>query len=112
MIPKKRLDSSTVMKNRNVSLFKYCDQSIISFFNRTPTPKTSQDVVYPHFYELKWAWGCPYDCTWCYLKGTFRYHLEEGRVKPHFKDRAKIAHHVKSFLEGMNEPTILNMGVS
>jgi hypothetical protein len=23
--------------------------------------------------ELKWAYGCPFDCAWCYLKGTFRF---------------------------------------
>jgi spore photoproduct lyase len=34
--------------------------------------KTPKEVVCPHFYELILSNGCPYDCTYCYLKLTFR----------------------------------------
>jgi three-Cys-motif partner protein len=54
-------------------LKKINDGSIITRFDKTPTPKESHDVVCPHFIELKWAYGCPFDCSWCYLKGTFRF---------------------------------------
>lgn len=34
--------------------------------------KTPSEVVCPHFYELILSNGCPYDCSYCYLKLTFR----------------------------------------
>jgi len=89
---------------------KILDGTIIKLFNKTPEPKRPTDVVCPHFLELKWGWGCPYDCGFCYLKGTFRFYLEGGRVKPHFKPREKIKTHVESFLSLDLEPTILNAG--
>lgn len=39
--------------------------------------KTPPGVVCPHFYELILSNGCPYDCSYCYLKLTFR-----GRTEP------------------------------
>lgn len=39
--------------------------------------KTPPGVVCPHFYELVLSNGCPYDCSYCYLKLTFR-----GNVSP------------------------------
>jgi spore photoproduct lyase len=39
--------------------------------------KTPSEVVCPHFYELILSNGCPFDCTYCYLKLTFR-----GQTKP------------------------------
>jgi len=38
---------------------------IVTYFNKTP-----RDIVCPHFWELRWAFGCPYDCDYCYLRGT------------------------------------------
>ena len=34
--------------------------------------KTPDSVVCPHFYELILSNGCIYDCSYCYLKLTFR----------------------------------------
>lgn len=39
--------------------------------------KTPPGVVCPHFYEFILSNGCPYDCSYCYLKLTFR-----GRTDP------------------------------
>lgn len=39
--------------------------------------KTPSEVVCPHFYELILSNGCPFDCSYCYLKLTFR-----GQTKP------------------------------
>ena len=86
------------------------DGTIIKLFNKTSEPEKPSDVVCPHFLELKWGWGCPYDCSFCYLKGTFRFYLEEGRVKPHYKPRGKIKTHVEAFLGLDLEPAILNTG--
>jgi len=41
------------------------DGSIITRFDKTPLPQKATDVVCPHFLELKWAYGCPFDCSWC-----------------------------------------------
>ncbi len=32
--------------------------------------KTPKSIVCPHFWELKWAFGCPSECAYCYLQGT------------------------------------------
>jgi len=84
------------------------DGSIIKRFDKTPLPKKSTDVVCPHFLELKWAYGCPFDCAWCYLKGTFRFRPEG--IKPVIKDLEKIELHTKAFLEEVKTPEILNTG--
>jgi spore photoproduct lyase len=84
------------------------DGSIISRFDKTPLPQKESDVVCPHFLELKWAYGCPYDCAWCYLKGTFRFRPEG--TSPVIKPFEKIESHVKKFLEEVETPEILNTG--
>ena len=87
---------------------KVNDGSIITRFDKTPLPTRSTDVVCPHFVELKWAYGCPFDCSWCYLKGTFRFH--PTKTKPVIKDLKKVELHTRAFLEGVETPGILNTG--
>jgi len=84
------------------------DGSIITRFDKTPLPEKATDVVCPHFVELKWAYGCPFDCSWCYLKGTFRFRPEG--IKPVIKDLEKVKLHVQTFLNEVREPEILNTG--
>ena len=84
------------------------DGSIITRFDKTPLPQRRTNVVCPHFLELKWAYGCPYDCAWCYLKGTFRFR-PEGK-SPVVKPYDKIRLHVEKFLDEVKEPEILNTG--
>lgn len=84
------------------------DGSIIKRFDKTPPPSNPTNVVCPHFLELKWAYGCPFDCAWCYLKGTFRFR-QEG-IKPVIKDYGKIESHTKRFLKEAAIPEILNTG--
>lgn len=84
------------------------DGSIITRFNKTPSPQKSEDVICPHFVELKWAYGCPYDCAWCYLKGTFRFH--PSKTLPVVKPYEKIELHTRKFLEEVKTPEILNTG--
>ncbi|OGC85446.1 MAG: hypothetical protein A2W07_04515 [candidate division Zixibacteria bacterium RBG_16_43_9] len=90
------------------------DGSIITRFEKTPLPSEPTDVVCPHFLELKWAYGCPFDCSWCYLKGTFRFRPEG--IKPVIKDYAKIELHVREFLNVETNshaslpPEVLNTG--
>lgn len=96
----------------NGKILKLVDQvndgSIITRFDKTPQPKNSSDVVCPHFLELKWAYGCPYDCSWCYLKGTFRF--RPNGKEPVIKDYEKIRLHTRAFLEEVRTPEILNTG--
>ena len=89
---------------------KVGDGSIITRFDRTPIPKNGTDVICPHFLELKWATGCPYNCAWCYLQGTFRF--QEYKKTPRLKDEEKIKVAVDSLLsDDQNKtPEILNAG--
>ena len=87
---------------------KVNDGSIIQRFDKTPLPEKPTDVVCPHFLELKWAYGCPFDCSWCYLKGTFRFRPEG--TKPVVKDYKKIESHTRAFLEAVKTAEILNTG--
>lgn len=73
------------------------DGSIITRFDKTPPPQKPTDVVCPHFLELKWANGCPFDCAWCYLKGTFRF--LPTKTHPRLKDRDKIESHLLNFFD-------------
>ncbi len=84
------------------------DGSIIKRFDKTPYPVKLTDVVCPHFLELKWAYGCPFDCSWCYLKGTFRFRPEG--IKPAFKPVEKVKLHTEAFLNQVDTPKILNTG--
>jgi spore photoproduct lyase len=93
---------------REILVDKVNDGSIIKRFDKTPPPLRATSIVCPHFIELKWAYGCPFDCAWCYLKGTFRF--LPTRTKPVFKDYQKIELHTRRFLEEVTTPEILNTG--
>jgi len=93
---------------KETSFSQVNDGSIITRFDKTPLPEKDTDVICPHFVELKWAYGCPFDCSWCYLKGTFRFRPEG--IKPVIKDLEKVKLHVQAFLNEVKEPEILNAG--
>lgn len=99
---------SLINGKKQILAEKVNDGSIIVRFDKTPLPKAKTDIVCPHFLELKWAYGCPYDCAWCYLKGTFRFR-PEGK-SPFIKDYEKIELHTRTFLEECKIPEILNTG--
>jgi len=99
----KMLDDTLKILVRQVA-----DGSIIKRFDKTPYPVKPTDVVCPHFLELKWAYGCPFDCSWCYLKGTFRFRPEG--IKPAYKPLEKVKSHVEAFLQEVKTPEILNTG--
>jgi spore photoproduct lyase len=88
------------------------DGSIIKRFDRTPSPIKPEDVICPHFLELKWSYGCPYHCAWCYLQGTLRF--LPSKTNPIIKDYSKIRLHLESFFaETVSNgyiPEILNAG--
>ena len=70
--------------------------------------KTPFDIVCPHFWELRWAFGCPFDCAYCYLQGTGR----ENR-NPRYRPINKVIKAVnKAFKHEyfVNHPSIFNSG--
>ncbi len=88
---------------------KIKDGSIIKLFDKTPEPKNPTDVVCPHFYELKWANGCNFNCSWCYLNGTYRF-LSRGK-KPHLKNVDTTLEHLSCFFNTIsNRSFLLNSG--
>jgi spore photoproduct lyase len=93
---------------RRTAVQRVNDGSIITRFDKTPLPENGTDIVCPHFLELKWAYGCPHDCAWCYLKGTFRFH--STGTSPVVKPLKKTERHTRAFLEQVKTPEILNTG--
>jgi len=73
---------------------------IVVLFHKTPP-----NIACGRFWELRWAYGCPLDCSYCYLRGTTR-----GRMKPQY---VKIDHVLKALDEAfmkISTPTIFNAG--
>jgi len=94
---------------RRTLVSRVSNGSIITRFDKTPIPRRETDVVCPHFLELKWAYGCPFNCAWCYLQGTFRF-KPGGIPPPVVKPYDKTQRHVERFIEEVEEPEILNAG--
>ena len=89
---------------------------ILRRFDKTPYPMNETDCICPHFMLLAWANGCPYNCAWCYLKGTFRFYGQKpnGRVPIIFKERRRIEKDIRAFIEASKlidiSPEIINTG--
>jgi len=117
---KKEMITPSLIENNRFKLFpikpesffpidKIKDGSIIKLFDRTPKPEKPSDVVCPHFYELKWANGCSFNCAWCYLNGTYRF-LKRGK-KPYLKDIDRVMEHLDIFFKNVNTGQfLLNSG--
>jgi spore photoproduct lyase len=76
---------------------------IIVYFSKTPF-----DIVCPHFWELRWAFGCPFDCAYCYLQGTGR-----GNKNPRYRPIIKVVRAIdKAFRDEyfLKHPSIFNSG--
>jgi len=73
-----------------------------------PFEKTPFDIVCPHFWELRWAFGCPFDCAYCYLQGTGR-----GNKNPRYKPPLKVVKAIKRAFKHQyfqNHSSIFNSG--
>lgn len=109
-MPKIKYGQTLNLKGEEKDTFKKVgDGSRIVLFEKTPSPENPTDVVCPHFVELKWANGCPFDCSWCYLQGTFRF-LDRGK-DPHIKNLEETEKHLDAFLQNVNgNRYVLNTG--
>lgn len=109
-LPKVRLQSYWQLDGAHrILVQRVGDGSIIRRFDKTPIPTKETDVICPHFLELKWAYGCPFDCAWCFLKGTLR--LLDTKTRPVVKDYCKIQRHLESFFGNDGQSAeVLNAG--
>ena len=73
---------------------------ILYYFKKTPP-----SIYCPHFWELRWAYGCPYDCAYCYLQGTFR-----GQKKQSHRPLNHILDALEDFFKGEQNSWLVNSG--
>jgi len=74
---------------------------MIRWFDKTPS-----DIVCPHFWELNWAYGCRFECSYCYLQGTFH-----GNKKPWHRPLDQIFIVLDEFFQDHRwNPQVLNSG--
>lgn len=79
---------------------------VIVRFDHTPYPEKPDDVACPHFLEMKWATGCPFNCAWCYLQGTLRI---QG-TDPKLKAMGRTLNHLRALFKADTTPELLNAG--
>lgn len=73
---------------------------LVSLFQKTP-----EDIACGPFWELRWAFGCPLDCSYCYLRGTMR-----GKMKPRFVKFEHINAALDEAFAKLRSPAIFNSG--
>jgi len=89
-----------------ISLFKEPKPNIDGII--VPFEKTPFDIVCPHFWELRWAFGCPFDCAYCYLQGTGR-----GNKNPRYRPINKVIRAIDRAFKHeyfLKHPSIFNSG--
>jgi spore photoproduct lyase len=70
-----------------------------------PFHKIPPDIACGVFWELRWAYGCPFDCNYCYLRGTMR-----GRMKPQYVKTEHVLEALDEAFAKIPWPTIFNAG--
>jgi spore photoproduct lyase len=70
-----------------------------------PFDKTPPDIGCGMFWELRWAYGCPFDCSYCYLRGTMR-----GRMRPQFVRTELVLQALDEAFVNIKVPVIFNSG--
>jgi len=73
---------------------------VIKLFSKTP-----DDIACGPFWEIRWAYGCPLNCSYCYLRGTMR-----GRTKPSYVRIEEIKRCVTEAFQHIKRPQIFNSG--
>ena len=79
-------------------------KGVICEFSKTPA-----EIACGRFWELRWAYGCPLDCSYCYLRGTNR-----GNMQPRFVKAESILPALDEVFADPNfnngKPAIFNTG--
>ncbi|HEV8405515.1 MAG TPA: radical SAM protein [Nitrososphaera sp.] len=75
-------------------------KGIVTLFHKTPA-----DIACGRFWEVRWAYGCPLDCNYCYLRGTMR-----GRMKPSPIQTQYVLRAIDEAFQNIREPSIFNTG--
>lgn len=70
-----------------------------------PFDKTPSDIGCGRFWELRWAYGCPLNCSYCFLRGTTR-----GKMKPQFVRVEHVLAALDEAFQNISTPSILNAG--
>ena len=73
---------------------------VIKLFKKTP-----EDIACGPFWEIRWAYGCPLNCSYCYLRGTMR-----GRMKQSYVRIEETTRCIKEAFQQIIEPQIFNSG--
>jgi spore photoproduct lyase len=75
-------------------------KGIVCQFDKTPP-----DIACGRFWELRWAFGCPLDCAYCYLRGTSR-----GNMRPRYVKMEYVLGALDEAFKSIAEPSIFNSG--
>ena|SRR2546428_178287 len=75
-------------------------KGLVSLFHKTP-----HDIACGPFWELRWAFGCPLDCNYCYLRGTMR-----GKMNPRIVNVNYVLSALDAAFASIPEPSIFNSG--
>ena len=70
-----------------------------------PFDKTPPDIACGMFWELRWAYGCPFNCSYCFLRGTMR-----GRMKPQYVRTELVLQALDEAFAKIRTPAIFNSG--
>jgi len=73
---------------------------VVKLFSKTP-----EDIACGPFWEIRWAYGCPLDCSYCYLRGTMR-----GKMKPSYVRIEEVKRCVTEAFKNLQSPQIFNSG--
>ncbi len=79
---------------------QWSGNGVIKLFNKTPI-----DIACGPFWEIRWAYGCPLGCSYCYLRGTMR-----GRMKPSYVRTEETKRCVREAFLNIHNPQIFNSG--
>ncbi len=79
---------------------EWVGNGVIKLFKKTP-----DDIACGPFWELRWAYGCPLNCSYCYLRGTMR-----GRMKPSFVRIEEVKRCLNEAFHHISDPQIFNSG--
>jgi len=101
------IDPYMIQKIRHPELTNFKEVEPVWKGNRIVVPfhKTPLNIACGKFWELRWAYGCPLNCSYCYLRGTTR-----GRMKPQYVKTTYVLEALDEAFCKIFEPTLFNAG--